>query len=59
MLRADEIGALAPLFVQTLGSICGKQGDRAIDIISRKGRELTAAQVRSLLTWLRVRQKHM
>jgi len=52
MLTADEIGRLAPEFIQTLSSIVGIHGRRAIDIISRKGRVLTSGQVKSLLTWL-------
>lgn len=53
MLTSDEIRRLAPTFVNTLGSILGVQGDRAIDIISRKGRVLTAGQITSLLAWLK------
>ena len=41
-----------PEFVRTLGSILGVQDNRAFDIISRKGRVLTAQQVKSLLAWL-------
>jgi hypothetical protein len=52
MLKADEIRRLAPTFFKTLGSIIGVQGERAIDILSRKGRVLTAQQVGSLLAWL-------
>jgi hypothetical protein len=52
MLTSQEIRQLAPEFLETLGSIVGIQGDRAIDIISRKGRVLTAQQVKSLLAWL-------
>jgi hypothetical protein len=52
MLTAAEIRRLAPRFLGTLSSIIGIQGERAIDIISRKGRVLTARQVRALLTWL-------
>jgi ribosomal protein S19E (S16A) len=52
MLTSGEIRRLAPQFLEKLGSIVGTQGGRAIDIISRKGRELTAQQVRSLLRWL-------
>jgi hypothetical protein len=52
MLRAAEIRRLAPQFLGTLSSIIGIQGERAIDIISRKGRVLTARQVKALLTWL-------
>jgi hypothetical protein len=53
MLSADEIRRLAPGFLKKLGSIIGVKGDRAIDIISRKGRILTPGQVRALLRWLR------
>jgi hypothetical protein len=52
MLASEEIRRRAPTFLKTLGSILGVQGDRAIDTISRKGRVLTARQVRSLLAWL-------
>jgi hypothetical protein len=52
MLSSAEIRNLAPDFVRTLGSILGVQGERAIDLISRKGRVLTTAQVRKLLAWL-------
>ena len=52
MLTSDEIRRLAPTFLKTLGSILGAEGDRAIDIISRKGRILTGQQVSSLLAWL-------
>jgi hypothetical protein len=53
MLSADEIRRLAPGFLKKLGSIVGVRGDRAIDIISRKGRILTPGQVQALLRWLR------
>ena len=52
MLTAVEIQALAPKFLDKLGSIIDIQGGRAIDIISRKGRILSAQQVRDLLLWL-------
>ena len=52
MLTSEEIRRFAPKFVKALGSILGIQGDRAFDIISRKGRVLTARQVKSLLKWL-------
>lgn len=52
MLTSEEIRHLAPQFLNTLGQIVGIQGNRAIDIISRKGRVLTARQVESLLSWL-------
>jgi hypothetical protein len=53
MLTAEEIRRLAPEFLTTLGSVIGVQGDRAIDIITRRGRILTPAQVTALLAWLR------
>lgn len=52
MLTSEEIRRFSPEFVKTLGSILGIQGDRAFDIISRKGRVLTDRQVKSLLAWL-------
>jgi hypothetical protein len=52
MLTSEEIRRLAPTFLTTLGSILGVPGARAIDIISRKGRVLTAAQATALVTWL-------
>ena len=52
LLNAEEIRRFAPSFLKTLGSVLDVQGDRAIDIISRKGRLLTAQQVKSLLAWL-------
>jgi hypothetical protein len=52
MLTADEIQRLAPNFLNALGTVIGVPGDRAIDIITRRGRELTAAQVSALLKWL-------
>jgi hypothetical protein len=52
MLASEEINRLATDFLEILGSILGMRADRAIDIISRKGRVLTAAQVKSLLVWL-------
>jgi hypothetical protein len=52
MLTVDEIRRLAPQFLSTLSTIVGVEGERAIDIITRKGRILTGAQVTALLTWL-------
>ena len=52
MLTSSDIRQLAPSFLTALGSILDIKGDRAIDIVSRKGRILTAHQVRSLLAWL-------
>ena len=55
MLSAAEIKRLAPTFVPTLSSIIGIEGERAIDLVSRKGRRLDEQQVRSLLRWLNSR----
>ena len=52
MLTSEEIRRFAPNFVRTLSSVLGVQGGRAIEIVSRKGRVLTARQVKSLLRWL-------
>jgi hypothetical protein len=52
MLTSGEIRRLAPNFLATLGAILGCRGDRAIDMISRKGRVLTAQQAALLLAWL-------
>jgi hypothetical protein len=52
MLTSEEIRHLAPGFVKTLNSVLGIRGARAIDVISRKGRVLTADQAMSLLRWL-------
>jgi hypothetical protein len=52
MLTAEEIRRLAPDFLGKLGTIIGIRGDRAIDIISRKGRTLSAGQVKPLMRWL-------
>ncbi len=52
MLTSEEIRRFAPKFLGMLSSVLGVQGDRAFDIISRKGRVLTARQVKSLLAWL-------
>jgi hypothetical protein len=52
MLTAQEIKRLAPKFLEKLGRIVGIRGPRAIDIISRRGRELSAGQVRYLLRWI-------
>lgn len=54
MLVASEIASKSPAFLTTLSSIIGITGHRAIDIISRKGRELSANQVNSFLSWLRI-----
>jgi hypothetical protein len=55
MLSAQEIRRLAPQFSEILSSVLGVQGHRAIDLISRKGRVLTAKQVKSMLKWLNSR----
>jgi hypothetical protein len=52
MLTSAEVERLAPAFLQTLRSILAIEGSRPFDIISRKGRILTARQVRELLAWL-------
>lgn len=52
MLTSPEINRLAPRFLSTLAYVLGFPGHRAIDLISRKGRELTHSQVRLLLLWL-------
>lgn len=52
MLTAAEIRRLAPDFVKKLISITEIKRERPIDIISRKGRKLNAAQVKALLAWL-------
>ena len=52
MLTSEEIRRLAPTFLKTLGSILGVRGASALDIISRKGRVLTAQQARALVSWL-------
>jgi hypothetical protein len=51
-LLAEEIGALAPTFVQTLTSVTEKLGQRPIDLITQKGFELSGTQVNQLLAWL-------
>ena len=52
MLDDRCIRALAPQFLSELGSIVGISGNRAIDIISRRGRQLDARQIERLLSWL-------
>ena len=52
MLTSEEIRRFAPDFLRTLCSVLRVQGGRAIEIVSRKGRVLTARQVKSLLRWL-------
>jgi hypothetical protein len=55
------IRSLAPHFVSTLASIIGVltfPDQRPIDIITRKGRELDARQVRRLLAWLNKAPNH-
>jgi hypothetical protein len=55
LLDDSAIRALAPQFVPMLLEITGIpscDGQRPFDIITRKGRELNADQVRRLLAWL-------
>jgi hypothetical protein len=52
MLDDRAIRSLAPQFLSTLGSIIGISGSRAIDIISRRGRQLNEHQIERLLSWL-------
>jgi hypothetical protein len=52
MLSANEIRSLAPEFLDKLIAVLGLRGERAMDLISRKGRLITARQVKSLLVWL-------
>jgi hypothetical protein len=52
MLDDRAITALAPQFLSKLGSIIGISGSRAIDIISRRGRQLNEHQIKRLLFWL-------
>lgn len=51
-LNAAHIERKAPTFLSTLAAVLGKSGDRPIDLISRKGRTLTPAQVQQLIAWL-------
>jgi hypothetical protein len=52
MLDDHTIRMLAPTFLAALSSIIGITGSRAIDIISRAGRELDNGQIQRLLSWL-------
>jgi len=53
MLDGRGICSLAPAFLSTLTSIIGVSGNRAIDIITRAGRELSEQQTNDLLAWLK------
>ena len=55
MLTSREINRLAPDFLEKLREVTGRCGARAIDIISRRGIQLDANQVKSLLAWLNSR----
>lgn len=50
--NAAEIEATAPSFLPNLRGVLGKKGERAVDLISRYGRELSEKQVGELLKWL-------
>jgi|GEM_PF-4770981 len=52
MLTDQAIRSLAPQFLSRLSSIIGISGRRAIDIISRRGRQLDERQIKRLLFWL-------
>lgn len=52
ILSHREIQRLAPSFVEQLSLVIGKRGRSAIEIISRKGRKLSATQVTALLAWV-------
>ena len=52
MLTDRAIRFLAPQFLSKLSSIIGTSGSRAIDIISRRGRQLNQHQIQLLLSWL-------
>ena len=54
-LNDAEIRRLAPTFVSTIANIVGvraRPNQRAIDVITRAGRELTASQTQRLRQWL-------
>lgn len=51
-LGKDEMDRLAPYFLETLKSITGKQGSRAVDIISRYGLRLDNQQAQQLIAWI-------
>ena len=51
-LTDAEIRQRAPSFLEVLGSVMGKQGGRAIDLISRYGSQLCSDQVDELINWL-------
>lgn len=52
MLTYAEISKSASSFTAALARIVGKSGQRAIDIISRKGTILSPNQVNELLAWV-------
>lgn len=52
MLSDQTIRSLAPQFLSRLSSIIGISGRRAVDIISRRGRQLDEQQIKRLLSWL-------
>lgn len=52
-LTPQQIASKAPQFLAILKEVLGGQGDRAIDYISRAGRQaLTGEQVRALTSWI-------
>ena len=52
-LTPQQIAAKAPQFLAILKQVFGGKGDRAIDFISRAGRQaLTAEQVQALKSWI-------
>jgi hypothetical protein len=52
ILNDRAIRSLAPQFLPQLSSVIGITGNRAIDIISRKGQQLNECQIKCLLSWL-------
>lgn len=52
-LTGQEIERLAPSFVHTLSRILGRSGNTAIELVSRYGCELSEAQVKDLLRWIK------
>jgi hypothetical protein len=52
LLTAADIQRKAPSFLPVLRKILGKSGDRAIDLISRRGAKLNPEQVAQLLAWV-------
>lgn len=52
-LTPKQIASKAPQFLEVLRNVLGGEGDRAIDFISRAGRqELTREQVQALTSWI-------